>query len=114
MTDKVGKYFLGKAINGRDYVWGKILSRDGQDSEKFVAGFFPWSPDTSETDAIRQTVITGQMTGWAYFSTASELNQAVADLARSLATVAQYDRPKPAGKKKMKKAAGKSQGEARA
>jgi hypothetical protein len=97
----VGNYFLGKAVNGRDYVWGRILSSEG---EKFLVGFFPWSPDTSETDAIRQTVITGQMTGWAYFSTASELNQAVTDLARSLATVAQYDRPKPAGKRKVKKA----------
>src|ERR1700691_2231748 len=101
MTElKIGKYFLGKAINGRDYVWGRILAPEG---EKFVAGFFPWSPDTNEADAIRQTVSTGQMIGWQFLATAAELNQAVADLARSLATVAQYDRPKPAGKKKSKK-----------
>jgi hypothetical protein len=103
MTEhKIGSYFLGKAINGRDYVWGRILAPEG---EKFVAGFFPWSPDTSETDAIRQTVTPDQMTGWQFHPTAQALNDAVADLARSLATVAQYDRPKPAVKKKSKKAA---------
>lgn len=100
-----GAYFLGKAINGKDYVWGKILSRDGQDGEKFLVGFFPWSPDTSEDDAIRQTATTGQMVGWQYYPTALALNEAVQELARSHATIAQYDRPKskPAAKKRLKK-----------
>jgi hypothetical protein len=108
MTElKIGSYFLGKTwANGTDYVWGKLLAH--LDNGLWTAGFFEWKTDADESNPFCANITQKQMTGWAYFSTAADLNAAVAELARSLATVAQYDRPKPAGKKKMKKAATKS------
>jgi hypothetical protein len=113
---KVGQYFLGKtwAAPCQSYVWGRALQDLG--NRLFQCGFFKWEPEASESDCFYANVVPAQMTGWRFYPTPVALNAAVADLARSLATVAQYDRPKPASKKKTKKrkAAVKPQGDASA
>jgi hypothetical protein len=102
-TEKIGNYFLGKtwANGGRDYVWGRVL-RDLGDG-LVQCGFFEWKPDADESNPFLANITPDQMTGWQFYPTPAALNDAVADLARSLATVAQYDRPKQASKKKSTK-----------
>jgi hypothetical protein len=86
----LGKYFLGKdPARHIDYVWGRILRDLGKG--KFECGFFNWKPDASESDFVPATVTALQMNGWRFYSTAQDLNAAVADLSQSLVTVAQYE-----------------------
>jgi hypothetical protein len=85
----VGKFFLGKDPTRHvDYVWGRILRVC---KGKVECGFFNWKQDAGESDFVRATVTPLGMNGWRFYSNTQDLNAAVADLSRSLATVAQYD-----------------------
>jgi hypothetical protein len=99
----VGQFFLGKALNGRDYVWGKILAQESQEGE-WLAGFFEWKVEVSETDAVRFIVKTDQMTGWQFYPSARDLNDAVAELAHAYFVLDQYKVPNPAKRKRGKTA----------